>query len=58
MRKYTLEQFMKKYKGKNGICCGINYIDGDKDLVMNISFSQILSFIRLKNKDVAFIASK
>ena len=58
MKKYVLEQFVKKYEGKCGIFCGINYVDGDKDIAMNASCSQILSAIKSKNKEVAFIASK
>lgn len=58
MKKYTLEQFVKKYEGKRGICCGINYVDGDKDIAMNASCSQIVSWINQKGKKVAFIASK
>ena len=58
MKKYTLEQFVKKYEGKRGICCGINYVDGDKDIAMNASCSQILSAIKSKNKEVDFITSK
>ena len=58
MKKYTLENFINKNNGKRGICCGINYIDGDHDTMMNASCSQIVSWINQKGKEVAFIASK
>ena len=58
MKKYTLEQFVKKYEGKRGISCGINYVDGDHDTMMGASCSQIMSWIRIKGKEVAFIASR
>lgn len=55
MKKYTLEQFVAKYSGKRHISCGINYIDGNHDTMMNASFSQIISYIG--EKKVAFIAT-
>lgn len=58
MKKYTLEQFIKKYTGKRGICCGINYEDGDHDTMMNASCSQIVSWINQKGKKVTYVASK
>lgn len=58
MKKYSLEQFVKKYEGKRGICCGINYVDGDKEIAMNASCSQIISSIKSKNKKVEFISAK
>lgn len=58
MRKYTLEQFCKKYEGKRGICCGINYVDGNHDTVMNGTVSVVLSAIKVYGKEVDFIASK
>lgn len=58
MKKYTLEKFIKKYEGQRHIYCGINYVDGGHDTMMNASFSQITSFINQKGKEVSFIASK
>lgn len=58
MKKYTFEQFLKKYTEKRGISCGINYEDGDRDTMMNVSFSQIVSWINQKGKKVDFITSK
>ena len=58
MKKYTLEQFAKKYAGERHISCGINYIDGSHDTMMNASCSQIMSFIRIKGVQVAFIVAR
>lgn len=57
MKKYTLEQFEKKFAGQRKICCGVNYTDGDRDTIMSSSCSQILSWIKSKGKEVAFIAT-
>lgn len=57
MKHYSLEQFKNKFSGKRGICCGINYVDGDHDTAMNASCSQIISYINQKNKEVAFIVT-
>jgi DNA modification methylase len=56
MKKYTLEQFIKKYANKRHISCGINYIDGNRDTIINASFSQIMSYI--SEKKVAFITTR
>lgn len=58
MKKYTLDEFLSKYTGKRGICCGINYEDGDRDTMINASCSQIVSLINQKGKSVNYIASK
>lgn len=56
MRKYTLKQFCDKYAGKRHISCGINYVDGKHDTMLNASFSQIMSWV--KDKEIAFIVSR
>lgn len=54
--KYNLEDFEKKFNEKRHISCGINYADGDRDTMMNVSCSQILSYIRQTKKEVSYIA--
>lgn len=56
INKYTWEQFKAKYEGKRHISCGINYDNGDRDTVMGVSFSQIVSIIA--GRKVVYIASK
>ena len=58
MKKYTLQEFIKKYENRRHISCGITYIDGTHDTMMNMSCSQIISWINSKRKEVAFIVSK
>ena len=48
MRKYTLDEFVKKYGGKRHICCGINYANGEHETMINSSCSQIISQINQK----------
>lgn len=55
MKKYTLEQFEKKYKDKRHISCGITFTDGERITLMNCSYCQIKSVIK---KEVKYIASK
>ena len=56
VNRYTLEQFKEKYEGRYHISCGINYVDGTKETMINSSFYQIMG--QIKDKKVAFIASK
>lgn len=58
MKKYTLEQFVKKYENKRHISCGINYVNGEHDTMMNVSCSQIISMIKSINKEVDFIVTR
>ena len=56
VKKYTLEQFTKKYEGQRHISCGINYKDGGYALIMNVSFSIVLYTIRKSSRELDFIA--
>lgn len=58
MKKYTLEQFVKEYENKRHISCGINYVGGGHDTMMNVSCSQIISHIQATDKEVDFIVSR
>lgn len=58
MCKYTLEQFIEKYKNKRHISCGINYVGGGHDTMTNASCSQIISYIKATGKEVDFIVSR
>lgn len=58
MKKYTLEQFIKKYENKRHISCGINYVGGGHDTMADASCSQIISYIKQTNKEVEFIVSR
>lgn len=58
MEKYTLEQFIKKYENKRHISCGINYVGGGHDTMMNASYSQIISYIKATSEEVDFIVSR
>ena len=57
MKKYTLEQFEKKLAGQRKICCGINFADGTHETIMGASCSQIVSWIKSRGKEVAFIVT-
>ena len=57
IKKYTLEQFEKKYSGKRHISCGITFDDDTKETIMNQSCSVIVSYIKSKNKLVKYIAT-
>ena len=56
IKRYTLEQFTKKYEGQRHISCGLNYKDGCKETVMNVSFSMIIYTIKSSNRELDFIA--
>lgn len=56
VKKYTLEQFTKKYEGQRHISCGLNYKDGYNMLIMNVSFSIIMYTIRKSGRKLDFIA--
>lgn len=58
MKKYSYENFVKKYEGSRHIYCGVNYCDGDKDTFVNASLSQIKSYVNLKGKQVNFVVTK
>ena len=45
IKKYTLEQFEKKYSGKRHISCGITFDDDTKETIMNQSCSVVVSYI-------------
>lgn len=56
VNKYTLEQFKEKYEGRYHISCGINYVDGTKETMINSSFYQIMG--QIKDKESCFYSIK
>ena len=59
VNKYTLEQFKEKYEGRYHISCGINYVDGTKETMINSSFYQTMGQIKEKQiKQVCFSYNK
>lgn len=54
--KYTLNDFQTKFNQNRHLSCGINYTDGSRDTMMNVSCSQIISYIRHTGKEVSYIA--
>ena len=56
VKKYTLEQFAKKYGGYRHISCGLNYKDRYNMLIMNVSFSIVMYTIRKSGRKLDFIA--
>lgn len=56
LKKLSLEKFKNKYQNRRHISCGINYIDGSKDTLINVNFPYVEYIIKNSKKEVKYIA--
>lgn len=56
LKKLNLEDFIKKYKGRTHITCGVHFTDGDMVSVQNMSFPYVEYVIKSSGKELKYVA--